>query len=372
MNTSVPTPTPSSPLPYDASYEVPEEDEAKTMDGLVETLRKIAETTLSHSGHATRAVHVKSHGLLRAELRVLDGLPPELAQGIFARPGTWPAVMRFSTSPGDMLDDKVSTPRGLAIKIVGVDGVRLPNSENDVTQDFVMVDGPVFAAPGPKKFLGSMKLLASTTDKAPGLKKVLSSVLQGAEKALEALGGESSLLKGLGGHPRTHILGETYFTQVPVLYGKYMAKLSIAPVSAGLLALKDAPVDLKDRPNGLREAVVAFFGSAAAEWELRVQLCTDLEKMPIEDASVEWPQELSPYVAVARIRAQPQNAWTEARAAAVDEGMAFNPWHGVSAHRPLGSVMRVRKAAYEFSAQFRAQHNRAAVGEPRDLDHFPE
>ncbi|MBC7704419.1 MAG: catalase family protein [Rhodoferax sp.] len=366
-----PVNTASSPLLYDASYEVPEEDEAKTMDGLVESLRKIAETTLSHSGHAMRGVHVKSHGLLRAELRVLDGLPPELAQGIFARAGTWPAVLRFSTSPGDMLDDNVSTPRGLAIKIVGVDGVRLPNSENDVTQDFVMINGPVFGSAGAKKFLGSFKLLASTTDKAPALKKVLSTVLQGAEKAVEALGGESAMLKALGGHPETHVLGETYFTQVPVLYGKYMAKLSLAPVSTALRELKGAPVDLKDRPNGLREAVIAFFDSTAAEWELRVQLCTDLEKMPIEDASVEWPQDLSPYVAVARISAQPQNAWSEARAAAVDDGMAFNPWHGVSAHRPLGSIMRVRKAAYEFSAKFRAQHNRAAVDEPSDLDSWP-
>lgn len=36
--------------------------------------------------------------------------------------------MRFSTNPGDMLDDKVSTPRGLAIKLIGVEGARLPGS----------------------------------------------------------------------------------------------------------------------------------------------------------------------------------------------------------------------------------------------------
>jgi hypothetical protein len=211
-------------------------------------------------------------------------------------------------------------------------------------------------------------LLASTTAKAPGLKKALSTVLQGAEKAVEAVGGASAMLKAMGGHPETNVLGETFFTQGPVLYGKYMAKLSIAPVSAGLVALKDAPVDLKNHPNGLREAVVSFFGSSAAEWELRVQLCTDLEKMPIEDASVEWPQELSPYVTVARISAQPQSTWNDACAAAVDDGMAFSPWHGVAAHRPLGAIMRVRRAAYAFSSQFRAQYNRTALAEPRDPD----
>ena len=38
-----------------------------------------------HSGHATRSMHAKSQGLLRAELVVADGLPPALAQGIFAK-----------------------------------------------------------------------------------------------------------------------------------------------------------------------------------------------------------------------------------------------------------------------------------------------
>src|SRR5258708_6928935 len=37
--------------------------------------------------------------------------------------------MRFSTIPGDILDDSVSTPRGLAIKVIGVEGERLEGSE---------------------------------------------------------------------------------------------------------------------------------------------------------------------------------------------------------------------------------------------------
>ena len=36
---------------------------------------------------------------------VLDGLPHVLAQGLFATAGTYPVVMRFSTTPGDLLDD---------------------------------------------------------------------------------------------------------------------------------------------------------------------------------------------------------------------------------------------------------------------------
>ncbi|CAI3787750.1 hypothetical protein AHFPHNDE_01419 [Pseudomonas sp. MM227] len=79
--------------------------------------------------------------------------------------------MRFSTNPGDLLDDKVSTPRGLGLKIVGVQGARLPGSEGDVTQDFVMQNAKAFTAATPKAFLKNLKLLAKTTDKGPGLKK---------------------------------------------------------------------------------------------------------------------------------------------------------------------------------------------------------
>jgi hypothetical protein len=365
-------PSALSPLPYQSSYEVEEKEEAETRAGLLATLRKISETTYEDSGHAIRSVHAKSHGLLRAEVRVLDGLPPLLAQGIFAAPATYQAVIRISTVPGDILDDSVSTPRGMALKLIGVPGARLPGSEGDTTQDFIGVNAPAFSAPGPKKFLGSLKLLAATTDKAPGFKKLLSAAFRGTEKVVEALGGESATLKSLGGHPETHLLGETFYSQVPILFGPYMAKVSIAPVSPALLALTDAPLDVNGKPEGLRRAVIDYFANNDAEWELRVQLCTDLEKMPVEDASVPWPEDLSPYVPVARILAPPQAGWSEALSRAIDDRMSFSPWHGVAAHRPIGSVMRIRKAAYEMSSAFRAKHNGVAVAEPKSAAELPE
>ena len=112
-----------------------------------------------------------------------------------------------------------------------------------------------------KKFLGSLKLLASTTDKVPNLKRALSAALRGAEKVIEADGGESATLKALGGHPETNPLGETYFSQAPILYGAYMAKVLLAPVAAELRALTDAPV-AAHRPIGsimrLRKAADAM------------------------------------------------------------------------------------------------------------------
>jgi len=215
-------------------------------------------------------------------------------------------------------------------------------------------------------------LVAATTDKAPGLKKVLSAVFQGAEKLSEALGHESATLLSLGGHPETNPLGDTYFSQTPFLYGDSMVKFALVPVSPGLVALKRAPVDLKGKPNGLRDAMLTHFAVHGGDWDLRVQFCTDLKTMPIEDASKVWPEDVSPFVSVARVRVDPQTAWSEERSKAVDDQMSFSPWHGLAAHRPLGSVNRVRKLVYETAARFRAERDGVCIAEPRNLDGLPK
>ena len=352
------------PIPYAPSVEVSEDDEQQTTNELIEQMTKIQEITFKDGGHTLRSVHAKSHGLLNATLTVMPGLPAAYAQGLFAKPGTYPVIMRYSAVPGDVLDDAVSTPRGLSIKILGVEGARLPGSDGASTQDFVMVNGPAFSAKNAKKFLGNVKLLAATTDKAPGAKKALSAAFQVIERVVEAAGGKSATLVALGGQPETNVLGESYFTQVPLRYGAYMAKLSIAPASAALKALTDQKVDLKDKPDGLRGAVVDFFATQGGEWEIKAQLCTDLEEMPIEDASVAWPEDRSPYVTVARLTCEPQPAWTQARSQVVDDGLSFSPWHGITDHQPLGSVMRTRRRVYEASVAFRATHGGVLVAEP--------
>jgi hypothetical protein len=351
------------PIPYTANVEQPEVDEAQTTRELIETLTKISARVYEDTHHAMRSVHAKSHALLQGTLTIESQLPEELAQGVFASPNTHPVILRFSSTPGDWLKDSVSTPRGLAIKIFDVCGERLPDAAG-LTQDFVFVNGPAFAAPDAKHFLKSLKLLAGTTDRAQGLKSALSLALRGVERAVEAVGGESGTLKSLGGHPATHPLGETFFTQVPVRYGAYIAKLRLRPASPELRALVHKSVDITHSPNALRDLMRQYFASQAGVWELQVQLCRDLEKMPIENASVVWPETLSPYLPVAKLVVPQQDAWPDGSAAQTEDALSFSPWHGIEAHRPLGSVMRVRKTAYEASAQFRASHNHLTLEEP--------
>ena len=355
---------PPFPIRYRPDLEQPEPDEAQVTQDIIGQFNAIEGTVFKDSGHAERGVHAKSHGLLRAEMRVLGGLPDALAQGIFAEPATYPVIMRLSTNPGDVLDDSVSTPRGLAIKVIGVKGERLPDAEGG-NQDFVMANAPAFSAGTPKQFLKSLKPLAASTDAPQILKKAFSAAMRGAESVVEAFGGKSGTLLSLGGQPETHILGETFYSQVPILYGAYVAKVAMRPASPDVKRLTDAPLNVNGVPNGLREAVSAFFAENSAEWELCVQLNTSADTMPVEDASVAWPEEESPYVPVARITAAPQEAWDEAKHARIDDRMSFSPWHGIAAHRPLGAIMRVRKAIYEASSDFRAKANGVTLEEPQ-------
>jgi hypothetical protein len=353
-----------APLPYHPELEQPAPDEAQTIRDLEASLRMIGETTFAHGGHGLRTVHAKSHALLVGTFTVLDGLPGPYAQGLFATPGRHEAILRLSTNPGDILDDSVTVPRGLALKVIGVEGAHLAPEEAP-TQDFVMVNGPAFLAPDPASFARSLSLLAKTTDRVPALKKTFSAAARGIEKVIEALGGESATLKSVGGHPMTNPLGETYYAQTPFRFGDHVAKFSLAPASDELARLTDAALDVTGRPNGIRDSLIDHFHAQGGVWEFRVQLRTDADTMPIEDASVVWPEEESPFVTVARVEVEPQESWSEARSAAIDDGMSFSVWHALAAHQPLGGINRARRQTYAMSKDLRARQNGCPIHEPR-------
>ena len=87
-------------------------------------------------------------------------------------------------------------------------------------------------------------------------------------------------------------------------------------------------------------------------FELAVQVQTDAERMPIEDASVEWSSETAPFQVVATLRI-PSQRFDSPEQVAQCEVMRFNPWHALVPHRPLGSMNRARRAIYDALAEFR-------------------
>jgi len=355
------------PVRFDPSVETIAPDEQETLKTLEGSFQEILETTSQDYGHAVRSVHAKAHGIARGTFTVADNLPAELAQGIFARPGTHEAVIRISTNAGDILDDSISLPRGLALKILDVEGARLPGSEGDTTQDFIMVNGPAFSAPDAKAFSKNLKLLAKTTDRFEGVKKAMSATFRVVESALEAVGGQSATLQTLGGAKPVHPLGETYYSQTPFRHGDYIAKVALFPVSPGLTRLTGDTVDITARPDALREVVRDEMIEHGGTWEFRVQLNTDLEKMPIEDASVVWDEKESPFVTVATLEIPPQLSWEQGVTDHTDDALSYSIWHGITAHQPLGGVNRARNETYKQSANFRGKFNGCPMHEPTKL-----
>lgn len=363
--------TKSRPVRYAPDVEqVDAKADAKAVADLEAIFRKIQETTSRSYDHAVRGVHAKGHGVVTGTFEVKQDLPPELAQGLFARPGRYDAIVRISTGPGDILDDAIGANRGMALKILGVEGERLPGAvDND--QDFLMSNGPVFGAKTPAAFAKNLKLLAATTDKAEGLKKAWSATAQALEGALEAVGGKSAMLVQMGGMPDVHPVGSTYFAQVPFRYGDFIAKFSLRPISPNLVRWADEIVDLKGRPDALREEVGHEMIEGGGVWEFCVQLCTDLDRMPIEDPTVEWDQDESPFVPVAIFTVEPQNSWQHGVTEHAEDMLSFSPWHGLADHQPLGAVNRARKPVYEFSAGYRSEANGCPLHQIKQLEDLP-
>ena len=321
--------------------------------------------------HTTRAVHAKSHALVKAEMTVREGLPEPLRQGLAARPGTYGVILRFSTNPGDVLSDHISSPRGCAVKIIGLDGEKLPHHAGEVTQDFLMVNGKVFDVPDAAGFLKNMQLLDKNANTPEAVKQAVSTASRIGETVLETVGLESAFLKGFG-HPTTNQLGETYYTQAALRWGNYFGKVGLFPVSENLTSLYKKHLPHASEWNALRDELSRFFKEEGeAVWELRVQLCTDLEKMPVENAKTEWDEEQSPYIAVATVTATAQEIYSDARRVFVDEKTSFNPFHALEAHRPLGNINRARFQAYLMSTKFRHEREGRERIEPKSIDELP-
>ena len=83
-------------------------------------------------------------------------------------------------------------------------------------------------------------------------------------------------------------------------------------------------------------------------WELQLQFFVDEATTPIEDASVEWT---SPFVTVARLTMTKPAEGEDLTAST--ESAKFDPWNALAEHRPLGDVMRARKAVYFVSQKGR-------------------
>lgn len=348
---------------YSDALESREAGEGEVVDRIIATMQAEGRITRERYGKAVRTSHAKSHGIARGELRVLDGLPPELRQGLFAEPRSYDVLVRFAHVPGEYLDDrKVSTPRGMSLKIFGVEGERL-SGHDEATQDFLLDTGKTFPAPNAKAFLATIAALQKATPAPEAIKQAVSVTSRATNAVLNAVGLNSANLDFFG-HPPFHPLAEAYYSQTPLRYGAYVAKLALLPATDTLRALIGKTIDVSRDKDALRRAVTDHFRTHPAEYEVAIQLCTDPARMPIENASREWPEAESPYRPVARLTLPAQDTFGPI---GKEEALSFCPTHTLAAHRPLGSINRARMRAYEVMGASRRQQNGQPTAEPRTL-----
>lgn len=360
---------------YSDEIEVKQPGEDEDSRAVVESMARVNKIMFERYRHAVRDAHAKNHGILRGELEVYDNLPEHLAQGLFKEPRKYPVIIRFSTAPGMIEPDKKSSQRGLAIKIIGVEGEKfLPEEKEALTQDFLLVNYPIIPTGTVKDYLDQQKKVEEYIHTPELFQSVQGAMLIAGRKIKNLIGKEED--PNNFSIPGSHILGDRYFSMAAIRYGDYVAKISIAPKSENVAVLHGKDMDeelIKNEPESFLTTIVKnFFENQTAVYELSAQLCTDLEKMPVEDGSVQWMEEDSPFQGIASLTIHPQDTFSPERRVYGDDVLSFNPFHCLPEHRPLGNIMRVRRLAYETSSKYRHHMNAAPRVEPRTIEDLPD
>ncbi|HZG46452.1 MAG TPA: catalase family protein [Allosphingosinicella sp.] len=334
-----------APIPYHPDQETIEADEEVISRRIAAVMDWGEEHARDPDCRYGRRSHAKCLGALAGQLEIAAGLDGALAQGLFARAGRYRVLARLSHLPAERLDDRlVSSVRGLALRVFGVEGEPLDGHEGG-TQDFVLDTGKAFNARNPKGVLAGMTTVEATAPLPQGFKAAVSHAARIVNSGLDQVGLASANLDVLG-HPRRHPLGEGYYSQAPIRWGDYVAKFGLVPQQGqgGDIAT--------DAPDALCDAVRSWCSGKETRFTVAAQLRVDADRMPIENARREWPEELSPYAPVGEIVFPAQDPFEAERLQLVEEA-AFSPWHGLEDHRPLGAVMRARKYVYRALAEKR-------------------
>jgi hypothetical protein len=327
------------------------------------------------TGRAVRGAHAKSFGVVKAEVEILNGVPAEYAQGIYAKPGRHGALIRFSSTSGHLgTDAQLGPGLGFAIKIFDVDGPKLVDDEPDSsTFDLVLKNSPVFISNTAKHYLYIQEIVNDlphylARGKA-GFQELLTNVLTGngtLEQPDWAWDEVLAFVRGATQTPVRNPLLTTYWSMGAVRHGDYIAKIRVAPARGSATHVTHGDLDLTAGPDVFHPTLVDELQAQAFNFDLQVQLCTDLSAMPVNDLTVEWSEKLSPFVTVGRVHL-PRQDISEPENFEKGDALAFNQWRVTSDHRPLGEIMNVRRI-YTASAKVRRTLNHQPQTEPSSAD----
>ena len=314
-----------------------------------------------------RGVHTKGHGCVAATFTVEESLEDKYRVGVFAQPGrAYEAVIRFSNASVDLSPDSELEhtkaikhgSRGMAVKLMGVAGSPLMPTDGPLTQDFLMVNQPVFAFANVEDYLALSDVLQKNNDDAKLFFTRIGDTNPDISRRAKATAGivgqiTSPISPPAFQPPPLSPLDNRYFSGSAFLFGEGRAmKFAAEPVSPK----PGSPSDVSDRDylrKALHERLTgAAAGDAVFKFQIQIRGADSLAGKldpEIENASTLWKEEDHAFVTVATIRIPRQEVDT-AELQARCERLVFSPWHGIAEHRPLGGINRLRRAVYEASA----------------------
>lgn len=349
-------------LRWDApGVEVLRKDEEEKARKIAEIMNRMQARNFAKHRRAFTATHVKSQGFVKGKIEIRADLPEHLRQGMFSAPGkVYDVAARYSNEPFLLQPDQEAGPRGLALKVFGVEGARQPTLGNDVgTQDWLMNNAPSLELTDIDTTLEIMSLREQYFDDPIGLGLRLKM--------------RSDLVKQHAPYmlPNTNVISHSYYTQSAFRFGDYYGHIGMFPVSEQQ-SKHDQKVTKNDSEGVISDWLQDYFGSSDAVYEFRVQLGTDPKHHPTEDASVVWDEVTSPYQTLATITFPKQNSFSHPRKIFWEEKMYLSPWHCLAAHQPLGSVNRLRSTVYPASRDKRDKINDRQSKDVASIDDIPD
>jgi hypothetical protein len=300
-------------------------------------------------GEFQRAGNTKTHAIVRGEVIIRGDLPEHMQRGIFATPQTYRAWIRFSgpgpDSPADIDDVGFVS---MAIKMMGVPGPKLLGDEK-FTQDLLGVCTPTFVTPDTR---ANAVLQAEIVKGTPAFYFLT----PGRTHLLDMM------MQSLWNETQRNPLEAQYYSCVPYLLGGGQAMLY--SMKSRLTTRTRIPrLPLRPPDFYLRDAMVATLAAHDVEFDILLQVQTDPFRMPIENAAVRWPEQLSPWIPAATVRI-PRQKFDSPAQLAFAHNLSMNPWHCIPEHRPLGNQSRARFRLYSELAQYRQKMNGTPHIEP--------
>ncbi|MFV5374227.1 catalase family protein [Acinetobacter calcoaceticus] len=351
---TIPIKTSSESIAYPEVDTVLGEKLQPNEDVLAQNIAQVIEKSIREqytAGNALRDAHPKAHGCVRAEFHVSKNIPAQFAKGIFIPDQSYQAWIRFSNASNDASSADIDKDaRGIAIKLLGVSGEKILESEKQATtQDFIMINHPVFFANDAKRYLSFINDVNSHNM----IRKLHIPFALGFKGTMNALGARNSQI--------ANPLYARYWSMVPYQLGlgndRQAVKYSVRACSATANNLPKNPSH-----DFLREALKNTLQQTDACMEFLIQPRTS-NKMLVEDSMTEWDEKAAPFYQVATIHIPKQNFDTPEQNKFC-ENLSFTPWHALPAHKPLGAVNRMRKVIYENISRVRHDMNSASRQEP--------